>query len=1329
MTRWRALSAVYVAAIVIGISALLWVQAGYAEPGYDKLALPLTYAIATLAVVVGLRWRVNEATLATLPALGTMTAATAWWAAAGIPDAWKPAWLALGANGYLVVAHVRARGQEQAWAAVAACGAAVALFMAHALVVPEGADHAALPAAHALVLAGVSAAYLRWRWVEAAALLPAAVAGTAGTAWWAAWGLADEWRPMVAIVAGAGYLVLAHLEGRGREQAWAATALAVATLGIVLEHALVTVDGASHWPLAAAYAAAGAGLASVYARWRWFKAGALLPPVVAMAAWAAWWADRGMPDEWRPLVAVVAAAGYLLLAHLEGRGRERTWAALALGAAGLSIAVTHPLVLVEDASRWPLAIGYGAAAAGVATVYARWRWFEAGALLPPVVAMAAWAAWWADRGMPDEWRPLCAIAAAAGYLLLAHLEGRGRERTWAALGLAFAVTAIAFEHVLTPVEGADRAPLPLAYAALFVGLSSAYGRWRWVEAATLMPPAGAMAIASPVWARDAVAIEWYATVVAGAALGYLALAFIDGPMRRSGWQFAAAVTGALAVGMSAVTPAFEDPNRWAMPVPADFLLAGALAAFARFRWRWRVAPAAIPALAAFAAASASWANWNLAVEWYAPFASAAAAGYLLLGHFEDRPFQGRWARAAILISLAAIVVPQFAVTLPESTDRWSLVCVYGGAAAVALAAALRWRWRLPEAFAVAPPALAATGAAALWAAVDMPLDWLGAWAAAAAVGYAAIAPWAPGRTGIRWRLAGAATGGLALVVAHAFVNSHNLEEVSRLRFQLPITYAILLVGATWDGARWRDGGLFVAPVLGATTGFATLWAAGVDAAWAPFPALAIAALLIATAPWWLRQRGPDVGGWAYTVAFAALPTLLFLPHNLSHAPQGLASQVISAALLAVAAFRTKGGVSQFFARTSPIYPEGERSVLIQAAAAFAFGAAASANQLAGIEGPGQAWAFAIVGCAAWAGAGLLGARAGWSWTFTPLGLAGSLIAAVVAGDAYGVLASVLALSVVAQVAAAAGSRRWSLLGTASAFAWLAVWAAWQWRDLENAYLSLVYAGFAAVEWAAFFTIRRHARLTTESGAVVFFLSWSSWTTAAVASGFVLGQRGRDLDPNTSIETTTEWTLAAAVLAMASAAVMAEGFRLARRPVWMTASAGLLVALLMAIATREPSNVQAYTAPIGVYLIVMAFTYRHTAPIIDPHLQLHEAVMVVGALFLVLPPASQSFDPDGGVYGLELIGIGIAMLLGGLALHGRWLVASALVTITATAGRLVTGGYFAVPYWALLGVAGTALIAAGLLILSLRAAWDRFRLAVVEWWNTAAPRGPLLPPSA
>jgi hypothetical protein len=125
---------------------------------------------------------------------------------------------------------------------------------------------------------------------------------------------------MVAIVAGAGYLVLAHLEGRGREQAWAATALAVATLGIVLEHALVTVDGASPWPLAAAYAAAGAGLATVYARWRWLKPSALLPRrgdgglgnVVG---------GSGMPDEWRPL-GTVARRRHLLLAH--SRARERT---------------------------------------------------------------------------------------------------------------------------------------------------------------------------------------------------------------------------------------------------------------------------------------------------------------------------------------------------------------------------------------------------------------------------------------------------------------------------------------------------------------------------------------------------------------------------------------------------------------------------------------------------------------------------------------------------------------------------------------------------------------------------------------------------------------------------------------------------------------------------------------------------------------------------------------------------------------------------------------------------------------------------------------------
>jgi hypothetical protein len=168
-----------------------------------------------------------------------------------------------------------------------------------------------------------------------------------------------------------------------------------------------------------------------------------------------------------------------------------------------------------------------------------------------------------------------------------------------------------------------------------------------------------------------------------------------------------------------------------------------------------------------------------------------------------------------------------------------------------------------------------------------------------------------------------------------------------------------------------------------------------------------------------------------------------------------------------------------------------------------------------------------------------------------------------------------------------------------------------------------------------------------------------------------------------------------------------------------ATAGLLVALLMAIAVSEPANVQAYTAPIGVYLVAIALTFRTSPPLLGRHLCLHEAVMLLGCLFLVLPPAEQSFESGGGVYGLELIGIGIALLVIGLVFHARWLVPAAILTLTATSIRMVTGGLFSTPYWLLLGIAGTALLAVGIVILLERERWDRLRAAVVAWWLEAS----------
>ena len=280
-----------------------------------------------------------------------------------------------------------------------------------------------------------------------------------------------------------------------------------------------------------------------------------------------------------------------------------------------------------------------------------------------------------------------------------------------------------------------------------------------------------------------------------------------------------------------------------------------------------------------------------------------------------------------------------------------------------------------------------------------------------------------------------------------------------------------------------------------------------------------------------------------------------------------------------------------------------------------------------------------------------------------------------------------------------------------------------WQDLDLAYLPLGFAAMAAVEWALLTQLRKYSPAPGESDLIIAYLSWGPWLIAGVVAGLLLSRKQQAIEPGVSLVTTAEWALAAAVLAMGAAAVTGEGLRLWKRWVWMGGSVGLLAALLMGIATFEPPNVQAYTAPIGAYLVFAGLTFRASPELFGKHILIHEGVMVLGALLLVLPPAEQSFAPGGGYYGLELIGISLVLLLIGLLLHGRWLVAAGIATMTVTAMRMVTGGLFSTPYWLLLGVGGTALIGFGLLVLLERERWDRFRHRVVEWWQETAAKGP------
>jgi hypothetical protein len=194
-----------------------------------------------------------------------------------------------------------------------------------------------------------------------------------------------------------------------------------------------------------------------------------------------------------------------------------------------------------------------------------------------------------------------------------------------------------------------------------------------------------------------------------------------------------------------------------------------------------------------------------------------------------------------------------------------------------------------------------------------------------------------------------------------------------------------------------------------------------------------------------------------------------------------------------------------------------------------------------------------------------------------------------------------------------------------------------------------------------------------------------------------------------------------VLAGAAAAVLTEGILLPSRAVIVAGSAALLVPALFAIAIGRPDNVQAYTAPIGLYLFVLGATFRRSPELFERQMYMHEAVGLAGLLLLVLPPASQSFQPGGDVYGLELIGMGLAFLALGFVMEARWTVAGGVLTLTGVALRWLQVFGEHAPRWLILGLVGTALIGIGLLLLFERERWERLRWRIGRWW-LSAPNG-------
>lgn len=1334
--RWGPAKWLLGLAVVIGGAALGWTHVVSAASGDHHAAVPAAYALATAAVATGLRWRRDVPALFVLPILAGLTAGTAWWAAVGLSYEWQPVFIALTGAGYLVVAHFQPADRAREWAGIATGFATLALVAAHVAMTGADTDHGALPATYAVVFATTAGAFGRWGWGAAGAALPPLGAMTLLTATWASGAAGTEWYGAFAVLAAFGYLALAAFDRPERTRNWQTAAAFTAALGPPLAHVTVVLnDDPQRWALPATYGLILLGAMVSFLRWRWDwrLAPGVIPVSAAATALTASWAQWDLQVEWYPAFAAAAGLGYLVLAHFDEARLARGWGAIAFDFAMLALAGAHASVLDSDADRLALPLAYVLVLLGVVAAVARWRWTEATAILPAVAAMTGLTIGWARWDLQQEWYPSFAAAAGLGYLVVAHFWEQRLARAWGGVALAFGVVAVAGAHLAVLDVEAERAALPLAYGLALAGVAAAYARWRWLEAAALQPPVAAMTALTASWWQWNLQPEWYGSFAAAAAIGYLVLARFDFAERRAYWWGGSVLAAGTALAMAHLAVAARlEPDHLALPVPYAILAAGAAAAFATWRFRWRVAPGSLPALAAMTAITGAWAQWDIQFAWYGPIATAATFGYIAWALSNEERWARPWLGFAAVAGGAGVVftqAAQFAEADPAPVHA-ALPVAYGQAAVAAAFAAGWWRWACREAVALVPPLVAAFGASLLWATVDMRPEWLTAWAAAAAAGYLVPALLDTRFRG-SWQTASVFLGMGVLVMAHALVTAED-----PVRWQLPLSYAILLAAWTVLAAWLRDGSALAPPILAAMLGATALWAAGVDQQWWPYPALGVAALIMATAHWW--QPNPVFGkaAWAYAVALAAVPAIAVLPVDYTHHEHGVAVQLAAGALLGIAALASRGNILALFVdRPTERAKSAEFTMLMQGSFAFLFGAGASLNGVLELAGGDRAWVFAILGMAGWVLTATRWRGVAGMWTFAPVGLAGASISSLVASEAgtaaYGTLTGVLALATIGPVVAYLGARRWTLLGIANSFLFLATWAGWRWQDFDMAYLPLAFAAVATLEWSALIALRRYERTPSESNMVIGYISWAPWLLSATVSGILLSRERTRLEPGATLVTTEEWSLAATVLGLASAAVTAEGLRLMRRWAWTAGSAGLLGALLMAIATREPENIQAFTAPVGVYLIVIALTFRRSAPFIGEHMRVHEAVMVLGALLLVLPPAEQSFEPGGGKFGLELIGIGLGLLAVGLLLHGRWLVAAAILTLTATSVRMVTGGLFTTPYWLLLGIGGTALIGFGLLVLLERERWDRFRHNVVRWWRSVeeTPVEPLGEPPA
>ncbi len=336
----------------------------------------------------------------------------------------------------------------------------------------------------------------------------------------------------------------------------------------------------------------------------------------------------------------------------------------------------------------------------------------------------------------------------------------------------------------------------------------------------------------------------------------------------------------------------------------------------------------------------------------------------------------------------------------------------------------------------------------------------------------------------------------------------------------------------------------------------------------------------------------------------------------------------------------------------------------------------------------------------------------------------SLFVLLSAVDGEGQVTVLLAAYTAVSLALTLWEREPLTLALPAAYGFFALLAAWRYYEPTDLYLPLAVAGVGCGLFALYAGLRnREAEWSRVVQALAFaylvaapIAGWVRLSILADPDGFI----GTD-----SFEATALYQTSAAAVLLLGAFVAVQGWLLNRMEIVAVASTLLMVALLLEIGHFRPDNMQAYTAPLGVYLLAGASFALRLRTLPTGLRPLVEPVQALGAAVLMAPSLEQSWEDGGWPYALLLLGEGLFVL--GLALVQRWLwlLAAATGFIVLDALRYLFNTAQLLPNWAILALAGTLVMAAGVAILLGRERWTVWQRTVQAWWMREPP--PATPP--